>query len=100
MAIISQTTMSVEGYKKLIDSINDNFEKKFEELSLQMKDNKPYVFVDTICNPTKQRQSDTETVARKADPSPFGEDGVKEPFAAETALYAFRYLNKSISHSY
>jgi len=28
---------------------------------------KPFVFVDTICNPTKQRQSDTEEIAKKAD---------------------------------
>ena len=29
--------------------------------------NKSFVFVDTICNPTKQRQSDTEEIAKNAD---------------------------------
>ena len=28
---------------------------------------KNFIFVDTICNPTKQRQSDTEEIAKKAD---------------------------------
>ena len=27
---------------------------------------KNFVFVDTICNPTKQRQADTEEIAKKA----------------------------------
>jgi len=72
IAIISQTTMSVTGYKKLIDNIdnilNKSSGKKFEELHLSLKDmSMPYVFVDTICNPTKQRQSDTEEIAKKAD---------------------------------
>ncbi|MCH8329058.1 MAG: 4-hydroxy-3-methylbut-2-enyl diphosphate reductase [Nanoarchaeota archaeon] len=68
VAIISQTTMSVNGYKKLIDGINNNFNNKFEQLSLNLKDlNKNYVYIDTICNPTKQRQSDTEEIAKKAD---------------------------------
>ena len=68
VAIISQTTMSVTGYKELIDGINKLFGNKFEELHLSLKDmHKNFVFVDTICNPTKQRQSDTEEIARKAD---------------------------------
>ena len=68
VALISQTTMSVTGYKKLIDNINKIFENRFEELHLSLKDmDKDFVFVDTICNPTKQRQSDTEEIAKKAD---------------------------------
>ncbi|MEK6949451.1 MAG: 4-hydroxy-3-methylbut-2-enyl diphosphate reductase [Nanoarchaeota archaeon] len=68
VAIISQTTMSVTGYKGLISNINKISDNKFEELHLSLKDmHKNYVFVDTICNPTKQRQSDTEEIARKAD---------------------------------
>ncbi len=68
VAIISQTTMSVTGYKGLINNISKLSGKKFEELHLSLKDmHKNYVFVDTICNPTKQRQSDTEEIARKAD---------------------------------
>ena len=68
VAIISQTTMSVIGYKELIQNINDVFDNKFENLHLSLKDmSSPFVFVDTICNPTKQRQSDTEEIAKKAD---------------------------------
>ncbi len=68
VAIISQTTMSVTGYKELIQNINNIFDNKFENLHLSLKDMSiPYVFVDTICNPTKQRQSDTEEIAKKAD---------------------------------
>ena len=68
VAIVSQTTMSVNGYDKLIQNINKNFNDKFEQLSLNLKDmGKNFVFVDTICNPTKQRQSDTEEIAKKAD---------------------------------
>lgn len=68
VAIISQTTMSVTGYKELIDNINKIFGNKFENLHLSLKDMSiPCVFVDTICNPTKQRQSDTEEIAKKAD---------------------------------
>ncbi|MEK6868940.1 MAG: 4-hydroxy-3-methylbut-2-enyl diphosphate reductase, partial [Nanoarchaeota archaeon] len=68
VAIISQTTMSVTGYKELISSINEIFDDKFENLHLSLKDmSTPFVFVDTICNPTKQRQSDTEEIAKKAD---------------------------------
>ena len=68
-AIISQTTMSVYGYKTLIDNINSEFKSgKFEELHLSMRDiGRKYVYVDTICNPTKQRQSDTEELARDCD---------------------------------
>ena len=69
VAIISQTTMSVYGYKKLIDDINSKLKDvKFEEMHLSLKDlTKRYGFVDTICNPTKQRQSDTEEIARESD---------------------------------
>ncbi|MBU90788.1 4-hydroxy-3-methylbut-2-enyl diphosphate reductase [Candidatus Woesearchaeota archaeon] len=68
VALISQTTMSVTGYKQLVDNINKIFDNKFEELHLNFKDvDKNFVFVDTICNPTKQRQSDTEEIAKKAD---------------------------------
>ena len=68
VAIISQTTMSVSGYKELIENINKIYVNEFEELYLSMKDmDKNFVFVDTICNPTKQRQSDTEDIAKKAD---------------------------------
>jgi len=68
VALISQTTMSVTGYKELIGNINKISSTKFEELHLSLKDmDKSFVFVDTICNPTKQRQSDTEEIAKKAD---------------------------------
>lgn len=69
VAIISQTTMSVYGYKKLIDNINSKLiSGKFEEMPLSMKDfTKKYCYVDTICNPTKQRQSDTEKLAKESD---------------------------------
>lgn len=69
IAIISQTTMSVYGYKKLIENINSKLSNgKFEEIPLNLKDlNKKYGFVDTICNPTKQRQSDTEGLAVESD---------------------------------
>ena len=69
VAIVSQTTMSVYGYKKLIDNINSNLpEGKFELIPLSLKDlNKKYGYVDTICNPTKQRQFDTEELARECD---------------------------------
>ena len=68
-ALISQTTMSVYGYKKLIENINSKLnDGKFEEIPLSMKDlTKKYGFVDTICNPTKQRQSSTEELARESD---------------------------------
>ena len=68
IAIISQTTMSVIGYEKLIESINAEFENKFEEIPLSLKDlSKKYGFVDTICNPTKQRQSDVDELAKDCD---------------------------------
>ena len=86
-AIISQTTMSVNGYKKLIDGINKSFNNKlenskkefsgvhkdklyeqFKKVELNLKDlSYPFVFADTICNPTKQRQADTEEIAKGAD---------------------------------
>lgn len=69
IAIISQTTMSVYGYKRLIDNINSKLTNdKFEEIPLSLKDlTKKYGYVDTICNPTKQRQSDTEELAKECD---------------------------------
>jgi len=69
IAVISQTTMSVYGYKRLVDNINSKLtDGKFEEIPLSLKDlNKKYGYVDTICNPTKQRQSDTEELAKECD---------------------------------
>ena len=68
LAIISQTTMSVYGYEKLIESINNVVNEKFIEIPLGMKNlDIKYGFVDTICNPTKQRQSDTEELAEECD---------------------------------
>jgi 4-hydroxy-3-methylbut-2-en-1-yl diphosphate reductase len=68
IAIISQTTMSVQGYKDLIKGVNNLSGREFEELHLSLKDmSKPYVYIDTICNPTKQRQLDTDEIAKKAD---------------------------------
>ena len=68
-AIISQTTMSVYGYKKMIDDVNAKMNGgKFEEISLNLRDlSKKYGYVDTICNPTKQRQTDTEELAKESD---------------------------------
>ena len=68
-AIISQTTMSVYGYKKLIEDINLQLNSgKFEEIPLNLRDmTKKFGYVDTICNPTKQRQSGTEELARESD---------------------------------
>ena len=69
IAIISQTTMSVHGYRELIDNLNSKLsDGKFEEIPLSMKNlDKKYGFVDTICNPTKQRQGDTEELAGECD---------------------------------
>ena len=68
IAIISQTTMSVIGYKKLIENINLNFESKFVEIPLALKNlETKYGFVDTICNPTKQRQGDIDELASDRD---------------------------------
>ncbi|MBI2658204.1 4-hydroxy-3-methylbut-2-enyl diphosphate reductase [Candidatus Woesearchaeota archaeon] len=68
IAIISQTTMSVLGYKKLIENINSNFGNKFIEIPLALKNlDVKYGFVDTICNPTKQRQSDIDELAGDRD---------------------------------
>ncbi|MBI2557780.1 4-hydroxy-3-methylbut-2-enyl diphosphate reductase [Candidatus Woesearchaeota archaeon] len=69
VAIISQTTMSVYGYRQLIDNINSKMNGlKFDEIPLNLRDmSKKYGFVDTICNPTKQRQSDTEELAKECD---------------------------------
>ena len=68
IAIIAQTTMSVAGYAELIDNVNNLSNKKFEDLHLSLNDlSKSYIFVDTICNPTKQRQLGTEEIAKKAD---------------------------------
>ena len=66
VAIISQTTMSVFGYKKLIENINSQM--NFEEIPLALKDMSiKFGFVDTICNPTKQRQSDIDELAQDRD---------------------------------
>ena len=61
--------MSVYGYNKLIDNINSLLNSnKFEKIGLNLKDlDKKFGYVDTICNPTKQRQLGTEELAREAD---------------------------------
>ncbi len=68
-ALISQTTMSVDGYKKLVCDVNSELKTgKFEEIPLSLKDmEKRYGYVDTICNPTKQRQSDIDELADECD---------------------------------
>jgi 4-hydroxy-3-methylbut-2-en-1-yl diphosphate reductase len=68
-ALISQTTMSVYGYKKLVDDINSKMKHgRFEQVPLSMKDlTMKYGWVDTICNPTKQRQTGTEELAKESD---------------------------------
>ena len=68
-ALISQTTMSVLGYKKLIEDLNSKMkDRKFEEIALNLRDlNKKFGYVDTICNPTKQRQSDIDELAQDRD---------------------------------
>lgn len=68
-ALISQTTMSVFGYKKLIENINSKMKDgKFEEIALNLRDlTKKFGYVDTICNPTKQRQSDIDELAEDRD---------------------------------
>ena len=68
-ALISQTTMSVLGYGKLIDDINSKMKDgKFEEIALNLRDlAKKFGYVDTICNPTKQRQSDIDELAEDRD---------------------------------
>ncbi|MBS3104952.1 4-hydroxy-3-methylbut-2-enyl diphosphate reductase [Candidatus Woesearchaeota archaeon] len=68
IAVISQTTMSVLGYKKLIENINNEMNHQFEEIPLSLKNlDVKYGFVDTICNPTKQRQSDVDELAKDCD---------------------------------
>ena len=69
VAIVSQTTMSVDGYKKLIENINSRMKnEKFDEIHLNLRElSKKYGYVDTICNPTKQRQSDTDELAQESD---------------------------------
>lgn len=65
-AIISQTTMSVHGYKQLIENLNK--EKKFSQIPLSLATlDSDFGWVDTICNPTKQRQLGTEELAKEAD---------------------------------
>src|SRR3989338_6174650 len=67
-AVISQTTMSVDGYSQLIKNINNNSKLNLAEILLSLKNTEmKYGFVDTICMPTKQRQTDTEEIARKSD---------------------------------
>ncbi len=68
IAIISQTTMSVFGYQKLIENVNENFGNRFVKIPLALTNlDAEYVFVDTICNPTKQRQSDIDELAKDRD---------------------------------
>ncbi|MBI2650229.1 4-hydroxy-3-methylbut-2-enyl diphosphate reductase [Candidatus Woesearchaeota archaeon] len=68
VAIISQTTMSVFGYKNLIENINKEMNNQFKEIPLSLKNlDVKYGFVDTICNPTKQRQSDVDELANECD---------------------------------
>ena len=65
VAIVSQTTMSVFGYKKLIENINSEMDNQFREIPLSLKNlDVKYGFVDTICNPTKQRQTDIDELAK------------------------------------
>ena len=67
-AIISQTTMSVNGYRQLIERLNSITSGKFTQIPLSLVDTKAdFGYVDTICNPTKQRQTGTEELARKVD---------------------------------
>lgn len=67
-AIISQTTMSVLGYTQLIERINAKIGNLFEEIPLAMKDMSiKFGYVDTICNPTKQRQTDIDELAKDRD---------------------------------
>ncbi len=68
VALISQTTMSVDGYSQLIKNINNNSKFNLAEIPLSLKNTEIKCgFVDTICMPTKQRQTDTEEIARKSD---------------------------------
>lgn len=68
IAIIAQTTMSVDGYSMLIRNINEHSGLNFTEIPLNLRNTAiKYGFVDTICQPTKQRQTDTEEIARKSD---------------------------------
>ena len=67
-AIISQTTMSVLGYDQLIANINNKMGNVCVEIPLAMKDMSiKFGFVDTICNPTKQRQTDVDELAEDRD---------------------------------
>lgn len=68
VAIISQTTMSVQGYKDLIDNLSKASGNDFKEIPLNMKEFETnFGYVDTICQPTKLRQSDTEDIAQISD---------------------------------
>lgn len=53
--IISQTTFSLEKFNSIVEKIKDNIEPK----NLEIK--------NTICAATKQRQEETETLAKKVD---------------------------------
>jgi 4-hydroxy-3-methylbut-2-enyl diphosphate reductase len=67
-ALVSQTTMSVYGYKQLIDNLNKLTNGAFRNIPLSLTDlSADYGFVDTICNPTKQRQSGTEELAKRVE---------------------------------
>ena len=69
VVLISQTTMSVDGYRQLIENLNNLMDgNKFEEIHLSLNElDKNYGYVDTICNPTKQRQLGTYQLAKEAD---------------------------------
>jgi len=68
VAIISQTTMSVADYTKFIENINKLSKDKFYDMPLNINDmSKKFVFINTICDPTKQRQFDSEKMAKEAD---------------------------------
>ena len=67
-ALVSQTTMSVDGYRKLVDNLNALTNGAFKNIPLSLADASPdYGYVDTICNPPKQRQSGTEELAKRVD---------------------------------
>ena len=67
-AIISQTTMSVQGYNRLIEHLNALTNGQFKPIPLSLVDiHDDFGYVDTICNPTKQRQSGIEELAKRVE---------------------------------
>ena len=67
-AVISQTTMSVDGYAQLVQHLNTLSGGQFKHIPLSLSDMSiSFGWVDTICNPTKQRQLGTEELARRVD---------------------------------